>query len=592
MREDGGILFASKPVESQDARMILHPPGYSILLAAIGQNAESGRSYSRLRLLQTFCDAGAAALVFLIAAQLFAFPVATIAGMLVAFSPHLACYSLWLSPETLAVVPVLAAFYLIARSIGRPGLVTMIAAGALIGVSCWLRANALLLAPFVAVSVSPLIERGKRLRYAAALVVATAVVISPIALRNWLAYERFVPLSLGAGITMVEGIADYDQERRFGMPPTDQAVKYKDAEWHNRPDYQGNIWVPDGVDRDRARFARGLQVIRSHPAWFAGVMIRRGASMLRYNDSLGPGPAFYSPNVPLVSAEPSFGQSLAATNEAQAVWASSPGELIARGEPLSEMAVSSPASDGEAFRVAGDDSLFGDQFASMPIPVERHTDYLMQVEVKTEQGRVATKVTSADRRITLAAEALAETDEKRKNKPRRTQQSAKPIDSPDESAATRGDPDVSLVNLLFASGNRGEIRFVISNNGASAARPTIEVGETRLFELGPTPNLWTRFVRPAVRGIQRNLFTTRHMVPLVAIGVALLALARRKRAIVVLLAVPAYYLLFQSAFHTEYRYILPIHYFLFVFAGAALYTIGAFVSSAARKGLRFGVRSP
>jgi dolichyl-phosphate-mannose-protein mannosyltransferase len=593
IREDGNILFASKPVESQDARMILHPPGYSILLAAIGQTSESSSSHSRLRLLQICCDAGAAALVFLIAAQLFVLPAATIAGMLVAFSPHLASYSLWLSPETLAVVPVLGAFYLIARSIGQPRLLTMIAAGALIGVSCWLRANALLLAPFVAVSVSPLIERGKRLRYAATLVAAAAAMISPVTLRNWLAYERFVPLSLGAGITMVEGIADYDSEGRFRMPPTDVAVRYKDAEWHNRPDYQGNIWVPDGVERDRARFARGLQVIRSNPAWFAGVMIRRGASMLRYNDSLGSGPAFYSPQVPVVLAEPSFGHSVSAVDESQAIWASSPGELMARGETLSEMAESSLASDGKAFRVAGDDSLFGDQFASMPIPVERHTDYLMQVEVKSEQGRVATKVTSADRGITLGVEALAETDEKtRRKKTRRNQQRAEPIDSPGESAATGGDPDLSLVNLLFASGNRSEIRFVISNNGASTARPTIEVGETRLFELGPTPNLWTRFVRPAVRGIQRNLFTTRHMVPLVAIGVALLALARRKRAIVVLLVVPAYYLLFQSAFHTEYRYILPIHYFLFMFAGAALYSIGSLISSAAGKGLRLGVRSP
>ena len=63
MREDGSILFASKPVESQDARMILHPPGYSMLLAAIGQKAESGNSYSRLRLVQIVCDAAAAALV-------------------------------------------------------------------------------------------------------------------------------------------------------------------------------------------------------------------------------------------------------------------------------------------------------------------------------------------------------------------------------------------------------------------------------------------------------------------------------------------------------------------------------------------------
>ncbi|HSO74354.1 MAG TPA: hypothetical protein VLU47_05915, partial [Blastocatellia bacterium] len=227
-------------------------------------------------------------------------------------------------------------------------------------------------------------------------------------------------------------------------------------------------------------------------------------------------------------------------------------------------------------------------FASMPIPVERHTDYLMQVEVRSEQGPVATKVTSADRRITLAVDALAESEAKsRKRKNRRTEQRAEPMDAPDESAERVSDEEPILAKLSFASGQRSEIRFIISNNGTSTARPAIEVGETRLFNLGPTPNLWTRFLRPAVRGIQRNIFTTNQMLPLVAIGFSLLMVAGRKRAIVVLFAVPAYYLLFQSAFHTEYRYILPIHYFLFVFAAASLYTIGALVSSSVRQGLRF-----
>jgi hypothetical protein len=263
---------------------------------------------------------------------------------------------------------------------------------------------------------------------------------------------------------------------------------------------------------------------------------------------------------------------------------------MSQGETLSEGALGLLTADGEAFRVAGDDSSFGDQFASMPIPVERHTDYLMQVEVRSEQGRVATKVTSADRRITLST---AEPDVRTgKKKNRTTQQSADPITAPDEPTATGGDQALILAKLAFASGHRNEIRFVISNNGASTTRTTIEVGETRLFRLGPTPTLWTRFLRPAVRGIQRNIFTTRHMLPLIAIGITLLALAGRKRAIVVLLAVPAYYLLFQSAFHTEYRYILPIHYFLFVFAAASLYTIGALVSTSVRQGLRFIRRSP
>jgi hypothetical protein len=86
-----------------------------------------------------------------------------------------------------------------------------------------------------------------------------------------------------------------------------------------------------------------------------------------------------------------------------------------------------------------------------------------------------------------------------------------------------------------------------------------------------------------VRGIERNLYTTSHLTPLVAIGVMLLAVARRWRAIIILLAVPAYYLCAQSAFHTEYRYILAIHYFLFVMAAVTLYVVGAGIGRGARR---------
>jgi len=65
-----------------------------------------------------------------------------------------------------------------------------------------------------------------------------------------------------------------------------------------------------------------------------------------------------------------------------------------------------------------------------------------------------------------------------------------------------------------------------------------------------------------------------------------LALARRRRALAVLLAVPIYYLLVQSALSTEYRYILAIHYFLFVVAGVTLGCLGSALGQASRAVLR------
>ena len=65
-------------------------------------------------------------------------------------------------------------------------------------------------------------------------------------------------------------------------------------------------------------------------------------------------------------------------------------------------------------------------------------------------------------------------------------------------------------------------------------------------------------------------------------GAVLLSLAGRGRALVVLLAVPAYYLCVQSALSTEYRYILAIHYFLFMMSATAFYCAGVAIGHSGR----------
>lgn len=559
--DQGSILFPQETVDEGDARMIVHPPGYSILIAAMTDRET--RSYTRLRLFQILLDSLSTTVVFLIAAELLPLAAAFIAGLLTALSPHLAYYSLWLTPESAAVLPVLLAVYLTLRN-SRHRLISAAVAGVCVGVACWLRANCLLLAPFLAIMILLLFERGKKLRAAGVMVAAALAVIAPITIRNYVVYGRFIPLSLGSGITLVEGIADYDTEERFGMPDDDRASLLKDVEWHNRPDYGGNLWSPDGVERDRARFARGFSVIRSNPGWFLGVMLRRSAFMLRYNGSGSQRWPMSTANVPVISSEPQFGHAVSMPEDAQPALSVSPTALMAEGEKLE--AEVSIIEDGRLLEVAGDESAFADQFASAPVAVKKNTDYVLTLRVKLNQGRMAVKVTDAARRIALASTIL-EIDQKRSKKKKQDE--------------AEGEQTLSAIEMPFASGDRNEVRIVISNNGRSEERSVAELGEAQLFEAGPTPYQWTRLPRIAVRGIQKNLFVTSRLLPIIAIGIALLALARRKKEIVLLLAVPFYYLCFQSILHTEYRYILTIHYFLFIFAAVALYFFGAMIRLAA-----------
>ncbi len=373
--ENGAASFYDPSSTTSEPDLLGHPPGYSFVLAAV--YAVFGESDAAAQILQAACDALAAALVMLVGAELLGVGVGVVAGLLAALSPQFCWNSLTILPDTLAVLPVLLAVYLLVRACGGRAVLKALGAGALVGASCWLRANALLLAPFMLLAVPLLFGRGRRARPALALVAGALLVLAPLTLRNAVVFGHFIPVSLGAGQTLVEGIADYDPERRFGLPDTDVELTRMEAEEAGRPEYASSLFTPDGIRRDRERTRRALAVVGANPLWFAGVMARRAGSMLRLE------------RTPLAS--------------------------------------SAPVSEG-----------------------------------------------------------------------------------------------------------------------------------------------WSRAPRLAVRAVQK-LFVTAVFLPLYVAGLIILVRARRRRALAALLVVPAYYLCAQSPLHTEYRYVLAVHYFLFVVAAVALY---------------------
>jgi hypothetical protein len=373
--QNGAASFFDPGSATNDPDLLGHPPGYPFVLALVYKLF--GESDACVQVLQILCDSLAAALVLLIAAELLPFRAAVMAGALAAAAPQFCWNSILLLPDTLAVVPVLLAVLLLLRADRGRTLPKTLCAGALVGLSCWLRANALLLAPFMLLTVPFLFARGARARASLALVAGAVLAVAPLTVRNAVVFGHFIPVSLGAGQTLIEGIGDYDPEERFGLPDTDVELQRQEAEASGRADYAETLFGPDAVTRDSARRARAFAFIRSHPLWFASVMARRAASMLR---------------------------------------------------------------------------------------LER----------------------------------------------------------------------------------------------------------TPLASNTPVPEGWMRWPRLALRAAQK-LFITAIFLPLYLLGLLLLAHARRTRSLAALVAVPLYYLCVQSALHTEYRYVLAIHYLLFIAAAAALY---------------------
>lgn len=84
------------------------------------------------------------------------------------------------------------------------------------------------------------------------------------------------------------------------------------------------------------------------------------------------------------------------------------------------------------------------------------------------------------------------------------------------------------------------------------------------------------WMRPVVRGFQR--VAKEAMLGFIIIGGMIMFVASWRRALLVSI-VPLYYFLFQSAMHTEFRYTLPMQYFVFVFAAIVWVLIGSSIST-------------
>jgi hypothetical protein len=181
---------------------------------------------------------------------------------------------------------VLAATWMFLLAAKRRSIAWAIGAGMLIGLSCWLRANAMLLIFFWA-AAALLFARAnfqRRLILAGIVVLGGVLLISPIIFRNAITFHAFVPTGLGAGTNLLEGIGETDRgAKEFGAPPNDSDVIEQERVAANVPagtDF--NLYYPDGIQRDRARTRRALAIIKQHPFWYAGTVARRMAAVMKY----------------------------------------------------------------------------------------------------------------------------------------------------------------------------------------------------------------------------------------------------------------------------------------------------------------------
>lgn len=263
----------------------IYPPGYPLWLALI-YKISGDRSPATVQNVQWILDALSVLLIVGIGASTFGWRVGLWAGGIAALWPLLATYGAVPLADAPTSWIVLGATWMLVLAAKRHSVGWALGAGALIGASCWLRANALLLVFFWALALLLLVQSSwrKRAILTAGMVLAALIVIAPIVVRNAITYRALVPTGLGAGTNLLEGIGETERgAKEFGIAGSDsELLEQERAELKPPGDAPFNLYYPDGIRRDRDRTRKALAIIARHPVWYAGTVVRRMAGVLKY----------------------------------------------------------------------------------------------------------------------------------------------------------------------------------------------------------------------------------------------------------------------------------------------------------------------
>jgi hypothetical protein len=263
----------------------VYPPGYPLWLAFI-YRVTGARSPLVVQRVQWVLDAFSVLLIVGAGVTAFGWRTGLWAGWITALWPLPALYAAVPLADSPTSWIVVGGAWMLLLAAKRKSLAWALGAGALVGASCWLRANAMLLAGFWALALLLFVRASwqRRVLLSAVLSLGAALLIAPIVVRNVITFKAFVPTGLGVGTNLWEGIGETERgSREFGATAHDSETVEKERREMNVPEGAPfGLYYPNGIERDRARARKALAVIVRHPIWYAGVVLYRMAQVLKY----------------------------------------------------------------------------------------------------------------------------------------------------------------------------------------------------------------------------------------------------------------------------------------------------------------------
>lgn len=280
-----GPFWTANALESpRAATAAVYPPGYPLWLAFI-YRASGSTSALTVENVQLVLDSLSVLLIAGIGVTLDGWRTGCLAGVLAALSPLLAFYGATPLADAPTEWLVVGGAWMLLLAAKRLSWRWALGAGLLLGASCWLRANALLLGVWCALALLLFVEANwrARLRLSGLFLLGVLILVAPVIVRNSRAFHAFVPGGMGFGTNLWEGLGETSRAEEFGAVSGDaNVIEQERAEMGLPAEAALELYWPDGLERDRARMRKAFSVIKAHPFWFAGVMVRRMAGMLKY----------------------------------------------------------------------------------------------------------------------------------------------------------------------------------------------------------------------------------------------------------------------------------------------------------------------
>jgi len=282
--------------------LVQYPPAFPLWVAAVyGLTGE--RSMYALQRVQWVLDTLlVTVLIAGIAATAYGWRASLWASLLAALSPLLAMYGAWPSSDAPTAWFVLGSAWLLLVAAKRQSILWALCAGLALGAACWFRVNPLYLAAAWALALLIFVRAGwrKRVALGAAVALGTALVVSPIVVRNYVVFPDFTPTGGTVGVNLWEGLGETELGRSHGFVyGDDKMLAVERARMGLAPEAPLKLFWPDGIRRDRERTRESLAFIKERPFWYAGVMMRRMWGMLKVAGE--PLPYYGSPGINVTS---------------------------------------------------------------------------------------------------------------------------------------------------------------------------------------------------------------------------------------------------------------------------------------------------